>query len=88
MPPRDRSRGRTVHIHDAKDRDTVLGGLILTNGVTNANLYSMVEIFVIFTGGFELRDEDDVKVEPNDSQLQPGRYYIHTAGKCCPVVLL
>jgi hypothetical protein len=49
MPPRYRSRGRTVDIHDAKDCDTALGSLILTNGITNTNLYSTVEIYVIFT---------------------------------------
>ncbi|KAF1813960.1 hypothetical protein P152DRAFT_465712 [Eremomyces bilateralis CBS 781.70] len=46
MPPRNRSLGRDVHIYDVNDRTTVLGGLILTNGVTNANFYSMVEIIV------------------------------------------
>ena len=41
----DRSAGRNVHIYDARDPDVVLGGLTLTNGVTNANFYSMVETF-------------------------------------------
>ncbi|RPA88914.1 hypothetical protein L873DRAFT_1823787, partial [Choiromyces venosus 120613-1] len=30
---------------DAKDHDTVLGGLVLTNGMTNNNFYAMVVIF-------------------------------------------
>jgi len=77
----DRSKGRNVHIYDAKDPTTVLGGLLLTNGVTNANFYSMVEIFVLFTTDFELRDEGDTKLERNDDPLQPGGYYINTAGK-------
>ncbi|KAF1811697.1 hypothetical protein P152DRAFT_507894 [Eremomyces bilateralis CBS 781.70] len=47
MTPRDRSRGRDVHIYDASDRNTVLGGLILTNSITNANFLSMVEILVL-----------------------------------------
>ncbi|KAF1816448.1 hypothetical protein P152DRAFT_464000 [Eremomyces bilateralis CBS 781.70] len=75
----DRSRGRDIHIYDVNDRDTVLGGLILTNGITNANFFSMVEILVLFTSSFELRDEDDTKIERNDSQLQPGKYYITAA---------
>jgi hypothetical protein len=81
MAPRDRSRGRDVHIYDFKDPTTVLGGLILTNGVTNTNFYSMVEILVLFTSDFELRDEGDTQIEKNDEPLQPGRYYINAAGK-------
>ena len=48
MPPINRSAGRNVHIYDANDPTAVLGGLILVNGVTNANFYSMVEILIIF----------------------------------------
>ncbi|KAF8448357.1 hypothetical protein BGX38DRAFT_1250326 [Terfezia claveryi] len=46
----NRSAGRDVHIYGANDPTTVLGGLIVTNGITNANFYSMVEVF--------LNDED------------------------------
>ena len=42
------SAERNVHIYDPPDPDTVLGGLILTDGVTNANFYSMIEILYIF----------------------------------------
>lgn len=77
MPPRNRSLGRDVHIYDAKDPAATLGGLILTNGVTNNNFYSMVEILVIFASSFELRDGDDTKIEKNDDPLRPGKYYIH-----------
>ena len=80
MAPRDRSRGRNVQIYDAKDRTTVLGGLILANGVTNTNFYFMVEIIVLFTTDFELRDEGDTKIERNNDPLQPGMYYINAAG--------
>jgi hypothetical protein len=81
MAPRDRSGGRDVHIYDAKDPTTVLGGLILTDGVTNANLYSMIEIIVLFESDFGLRDKDDTKVERNHEPLQPGKYYINAAGR-------
>ncbi len=39
----NRSEGRTVHIYDHRNPSEVLGDLILTNGVTNKNLYSMCE---------------------------------------------
>jgi hypothetical protein len=79
--PEDRSKGRDVHVYNAKDPATALGGLILANGVTNANFYLMVEILVLFTSSFELRDESDTKIERNEDPLQPGKYYIVAAGK-------
>jgi hypothetical protein len=81
MAPRDRSRGRDVYIYDAKDPTTVLGGLILTNGVMNANFYLMIEILILFTSNFELRDKGDTIIERNDNPLRPGNYYINSAGK-------
>jgi len=80
MAPVNRSKGRNVHIYDANDPTTVLGGLILSNGVTNANFYSMVEILVIFKSNFFLRDEGDTKIERDDGPLQPGKYYIVAVG--------
>ncbi|OCK73002.1 hypothetical protein K432DRAFT_314066 [Lepidopterella palustris CBS 459.81] len=80
MAPRNRSPGRDVHVYDANDPSTVLGGLILANGITNANFYSMVEILVLFTDTFFLRDEDDTKIERDDHPLQSGKYYIVATG--------
>lgn len=82
MPPRNRSVGRDVHIYDTNDRTTALGGLILTNGVTNTNFYSMVEILILFASTFELQNKDGMKIPKNDDPLQPGNYYIHATGKC------
>jgi hypothetical protein len=87
MPPRNRSGGRNVHIYNVKDPATPLGGLILTNGVTNANFYSMVEILVLFAGSFELRNEEDDKIEKNDDALSPGKYYIHALGKLAGITI-
>jgi hypothetical protein len=87
MAPIDRSQGRDVHIYDVNDPNTVIGGLILTNGVTKNNFYLMVEILVLFTSNFELRHEDDTKVERNDDPLQLGKYYIHATGKFLYVIL-
>ena len=81
MPPRNRSKGRDVHIFDASDRDTSIGGLILTAGATNANLYAMIEIFVIFNGEYILRNERDTTIEKDDSALLPGNYYIDSPRK-------
>jgi hypothetical protein len=87
MPPIDRSRGRNVHIYDAKNPTIMLGGLILSNGVTNRNLYSMLDHFITYKAPEELpldeeepflRDEGGTKIEKNDHPLQPGEYYIVT----------
>ena len=78
MPPHNRSAGRNVHIFDASDRSTSIGGLILTAGVTNANLYAMIEIFVFFEGEYILRNESDITIEKDNSLLLPGNYYINS----------
>ena len=84
MPPIDRSGGRNVYIYDAENPTVVLGGLILSNGVTNANLYSMLDIFIVYEESFSpedeepflLQDEEGTRIEKNNDQLQPGKYYI------------
>jgi len=81
----DRSGRRNVHIYDAKKPTVVLGGLMLSNGVTNANLYSMLDIFIVYDTPREvlldeekpfLQDKEGTKIEKNDDPLQPGEYYI------------
>jgi len=81
MPPINRSLGRNVHIYDDKHPDSVIGGLVLTNGITNGNFYSMVEILIIFTSAFLLRDEGGVELKKDNRPLQPGKYYIVATGK-------
>jgi hypothetical protein len=81
MPPINRSLGRNVHIYDAKHPNTILGGLVLTNSITNGNFYSMVEILIIFTSTFLLRDEGGAEIKKDDRPLQPGKYYIVATGK-------
>ena len=86
MPPVNRSEGRDVHIYDSKDRTTMLGGLILSPGVTNANFYAMIRIFVEFTPRnfsriFSLRNQSRITIQENHQPLQLGNYYIVTSGK-------
>lgn len=72
----DRSRGRNVHIYDAKDRSKLLGGLMLNNGITNFNLYSMVEIWLLFDSSFSIENEAAATLERNEEPLTGGKYYI------------
>jgi len=88
----DRSRGRNVHIYDAENPTVVLGGLILSNGITNRNLYSMLDIFIGYEAPKEmpleeqpfLRDKEGTRIEKNDDPLQPGEYYIVTTCRVLP----
>lgn len=79
MPP-NRSVGRDVHIYNAKDPNTILGGLRLTRGVTNANLHAMIEIFCVFEMFYNLQSEDETVIQRDDHQLRPGKYFIVTEG--------
>ena len=72
--------GRNVYIYSAKDTNTVLGGLSLTDGVTNANFYSMVDIVFIFDSDYTLYSESNTTVPRDNHPLQPGKYFINTAG--------
>jgi len=92
MPPVNRSGGRDVHIYDAKNPTAVLGGLILSNRVTNANLYSMLGIFIVFEEPFPpqgqepfqlflMTDKMATRIEKNDNPLQPRKYHIVTMSR-------
>ncbi|KAF8423471.1 HNH endonuclease-domain-containing protein [Terfezia claveryi] len=76
----NRSAGRDVQLYDANDPTTVLGGLILTNGVTNVNFYSMIEVFLLFGSEYVLRHEDGTELQRNDQALRRGSYFIVTDG--------
>ena len=76
MPP-NRSAGRDVHFYDAGNPTEPLGGLKLTNGITNQNFYFMLEILLICQSPFSLQDEAGVPIGKDGRPLQPGRYYIN-----------
>jgi len=50
-----RSTSRNAHIYASDCFDTLLGGLLIAEGITNVNLDSMVEIFCIFSDTFDLQ---------------------------------
>ncbi|KAG0128371.1 hypothetical protein HOY82DRAFT_489232 [Tuber indicum] len=80
MPPNDRSAWRNAFIYASDNRSTILGGLWTAEGITNANLYSMIGIFCLFSDTFDLHDESEQLVERDLQPLQPGNYYIVTEG--------
>ena len=84
LPLTDRSAWRDTTIYASENRDKVLGGLCATEGITKANVYSMLEIFCFFTDTFTLHDNDGQLVERDGQKLQPGNYYIATNGRSFP----
>ncbi|KAK3942302.1 hypothetical protein QBC46DRAFT_339755 [Diplogelasinospora grovesii] len=55
-----RALARDVFFYDIRDRNTVLGGLVLNPGVTNADFYTMINIVFIMSDSstFFLRNGD------------------------------
>ncbi|KAG0639123.1 hypothetical protein HOY80DRAFT_886772 [Tuber brumale] len=80
MPSADRSGWRDTYIYASDNRSTVIGGLWVAEGITNANLYSMLEIFCSFSDTFNLQTESEQLVGRDLEPLQPGNYYIVTNG--------
>ncbi|KAK0655523.1 HNH endonuclease-domain-containing protein [Cercophora newfieldiana] len=77
-----RALARDVFIYDLRDFDTLLGGLVLTAGVTNANFYAMVDIVIDISppGPFILQDENGETIAQDAQPLLPGRYFVVADG--------
>ena len=75
-----RALGRSVPTYRAGDTKTVLGGLVATDGMTNANFYSMVEIVFVFDDGYTLSIESGATVQRDSYPPQAGKCLINTAG--------
>lgn len=76
-----RALARDVFFYDLRDPSTLLGGLVLNPGVTNANFYSMINIVLVITSTYSLQNDRN-EMLPQDSQpLLPGNYFVVTDGK-------
>lgn len=72
---------RNTFVYAAENPGTVLGGLSVTPGITNANFQSMLEIVCVFSDSFELYNQNGQLIEKDENQLQPDNYYIVTNGR-------
>jgi hypothetical protein len=81
IPANTRTAGRDVFFYDLRNSSVCLGGLILTNGVTNANFHSMIEIALSISEPYSLRNEDGDTVYRDARPLLRGKYYVVTDGK-------
>jgi len=77
----NRAYGRDTFIYDSNHRDTLLGGLRIAEGTTNTKLYYMVEIICVFTGTFDLHDDNEQLVKRDEKAIQPGNYFIVSNGR-------
>ena len=82
--PRVPFRFRDTYIYGT-DGKTIIGGLLASTGITNANLYFIVELFCTFSEFYQLQHktvEGAFKiVEKDENQLKTGDYYIVTDGR-------
>ena len=76
-----RTLSRDARIYASDSLYTLLGGLWIAEGTTNANLYSMLEIICIFSDTFDLQLHGGPLIKRDSSQLQPGNYFVVTNGK-------
>src|SRR5690606_15023702 len=65
-----------VFFSDIRDRSTILGGLVLENGVTNANFYAMVEIVLILSASYTIQNEGSETIPRDTQPLLPGLYFV------------
>ncbi len=82
MPAANRSQARDVHVYDPKDLSKPLGGLVITPGITNANLYTWIPIICMLTTPYILQLDDGSTIIPKDNNaLRPGSYHVITTGE-------
>lgn len=71
----NRSESHTVFIY-AKSDNTVLGGLVNTNGITNKNFYAMIKIILVFKSSYTLALGGNDEVSRDDAEIKLGDYYM------------
>jgi hypothetical protein len=95
MPP-DRTYFRDVEIFDVNNPAEAFAGLVITAGMTNRNLYDMVEILIVpldhvvlnGTPFFHINNERGETVEKDQNPILPGKYYVNASGGPCIITRL
>lgn len=65
----NRTTGRNVLIYDRQDPDTIIGGLVATYGMTDAHLYSIVDIALKFSESYSLRLKTGKTIQREEKPL-------------------
>lgn len=71
---------RDVFFFDFRDPLTLLGGLVLTPGVSSANFYSMIDIALVVSSTYFLQNDNGETLQRDSRPLLPGNYYIVADG--------
>ena len=71
---------RDVFFFDFRDPFTLLGGLVLTPGVTNANFHSMIDIVLVVSSTYFLQNDNGETLQRDTRPLLPGNYYVVADG--------
>jgi len=81
MPPaRDRSAWHDTTIYSSEDQNTALAGLWAAYGISNGDLYKMLEVICVFSDTYFLQNTTGKFVERDGNQVLAGDYYIVTDG--------
>jgi len=75
-----REFARNIHIDSSNNHDIIFGGLVCTEGMTNSNFYSMVEMMFEFDSPFGLVNQGGETIPRDDQCLEPGNYAISING--------
>lgn len=67
-----RALARDVFFYDLRDPSTLLGGLVLNPGITNANFYSMIEIVLIISSTYTIQSGSGNPLPRDSGPLLPG----------------
>ena len=71
---------RDVFFFDFRDPLTLLGGLVLTPGVTNANFHAMIDIVLVVSSTYFLQNDNGETLQRDSQPLLPGNYYVVADG--------
>lgn len=82
--PGPRAQLHDLHIFDSDAQTRRIGGLHVTNGITNQLLHDMIEIIIVVppTGNWSLRNEHGHSVLRDGNQVLRGNYFIVADCKC------
>ena len=78
----DRRGWRNTYIYAAPNLSRVIAGLWAAPDCTHYDLFAMMEISLLFTAPFRIRDEHGQFLECDDKPLLIGKYYVVTPGRC------
>lgn len=75
-----RTRDQDVFLSDARSPESVLAGLVLTDGVTHENFHQMIEVLLVVQGKYFIQDENGQTIDRDATPLARGNYLLVADG--------